>query len=235
MARPLPPVLDETLTAALGRTRREDPVLERTGGPSGNARLTAWLGLVLFALFVAELLTLVDIRGLITWHLALGLVLIPPVLAKVASTGWRMVRYYLRSPAYVQSGPPPTLLRLLGPLVVLGTLAVLASGGLLIALGPGATFRPWFSVLGHDVSPLTLHQASFILWAVVTGLHVLARLLPALHHALEPLPLPGRGGRGVVLLVTAVAAAVTAVTVVGLAGAWTSGNLGQFHVGHESR
>jgi hypothetical protein len=48
---------------AAGRRRRADPVLAGAGGPAGNARLTAWTGLVLLALFGAELVTLVDVSG----------------------------------------------------------------------------------------------------------------------------------------------------------------------------
>jgi hypothetical protein len=215
--------VEETLATALGRQHRDDPVLAGTGGPAGNARLTAWLGLGLLALFLAEMITLLNVSGLISWHIAIGVLLIPPSLVKTATTGWRMVRYYLRATPYVQAGPPPMLLRLLGPLVVLGTIAVLGSGVLLIGLGPTATFRPWFTVLGHDVSPLTLHQGSFIVWGVATGLHVLTRLLPALQIAGAATPLPGGRSRLLLVLGAVAAAVAAAVIVLGLADAWTSG------------
>ena len=64
------------------------------GVPPGNARLTAWTGLVLLVLFLAELVTLLDVSGLISWHLALGVALGPPALLKTTTTGWRVVRYY---------------------------------------------------------------------------------------------------------------------------------------------
>src|SRR5690349_11713993 len=115
--------VSETVSVALGREHRHDPVLARTGGPAGNAVLSAWTGLVLLVLGVAELLTLINIRGLISWHVAVGALLIPPALAKTASTGWRIVRYYRGSPAYAEAGPPPLPLRLLGPVVVVSTLA----------------------------------------------------------------------------------------------------------------
>src|SRR4249919_1797513 len=86
--------VDETVSVALGRVHRRDPVLAGTGGPAGNALLTAWTGLVLLVLGVAELLTLINVRGLISWHVALGALLVPPALVKTASTGWRVVRYY---------------------------------------------------------------------------------------------------------------------------------------------
>ena len=47
-----------------------DHMLPRTGGPAGNAALTAWTGLTLLVLSVAELLTLFNVTGLISWHVA---------------------------------------------------------------------------------------------------------------------------------------------------------------------
>src|SRR5438309_11249472 len=125
----------ELVDEAAGRSHRQDGVLPRTGGPAGNARLTAWTGVILFVLFVAELVTLLDVRGLISWHVALGVLLIPPALLKTASTGWRILRYYTGSRPYREAGPPPLFLRILGPLVVAATLALLGTGLVLIALG----------------------------------------------------------------------------------------------------
>ena len=118
----------------VGTTAPADPVVPGGGGPAGNVILTAWTGLVLLALSVAELLTLFDVRGLISWHVAIGVLLIPPALLKTGTTTWRMVQYYRGDGAYQQSGPPPLLLRL-GPLVVLSTLGLLATGVLLVLLG----------------------------------------------------------------------------------------------------
>ena len=125
----------ETIAAALGRAHRADPVVPGTGGPAGNARLTAWTGLLLLVLFLAELVTLLDVRGLISWHLALGVALGPPALLKTTTTGWRIVRYYTGDRPYRQAGPPPVALRLLGPLVVGATLALLGTGLALVLLG----------------------------------------------------------------------------------------------------
>jgi hypothetical protein len=171
-------VVDETLGVAVGREHRPDPVLPGTGGPAGNARLTAWTGLVLLVLFVAELVTLLDVHGLIGWHLAIGVILIPPALLKTATTGWRILRYYVGDAEYRKAGPPPLLLRLLGPLVVLGSLALLGTGLALVVFGEQRSRESLFTVVGQRVDVLTLHQASFAVWAVVTGLHVLARLIP---------------------------------------------------------
>jgi hypothetical protein len=213
-------VLDE----ALGRTRRSDPVLPGAGGPAGNARLTAWTGVLLFVLFVAELVTLIDVRQLIGWHLVIGTLLVPPALLKTGTTGWRIVGYYTGRRPYRDAGPPPLLLRILGPLVVAGTLAVLGSGLLLILLGPNTSRRTLLDVLGQRIDTVTIHQATFAVWAVVTGLHTLARLVPAIRLTVAPTragrPVPGRGRRVGVLVVTVGIAAVSAALVLSTAGAW---------------
>jgi hypothetical protein len=197
--------LDETLAAALGRDHRDDPALPGSGGPAGNARLTAWTGLVLLVLFLAELVTLLDIHGLISWHLALGVVLIPPALLKTVTTGWRILQYYRGDAPYHAAGPPPLLLRVLGPLVILSTLALLGTGTVLILLGQSASRQPLFSALGQRVDWITLHQGSFIVWAVATGLHVLGRLIPAwqltLTRTARVTRPPGAARRGAALLV----------------------------------
>ena len=103
-----------------------------------STRLTAWLGLLLLVAFLVEGATLISLGQLMTVHIVVGVLLVALVLAKTATTGWRIFRYYSGDPAYRVAGPPPLLLRLLGPLVVIGGLAVLGSGLALIALGPSA-------------------------------------------------------------------------------------------------
>ena len=92
---------------AIGRGHRSDPVLGTTGGPAGNARLTAWTGLALLVLIVAELFTLLDVRGLLSWHVVIGVLLVPFALLKTATTGWRILRYYTGARPYRSAGPPP--------------------------------------------------------------------------------------------------------------------------------
>jgi hypothetical protein len=221
-----PRVLTETLAAATGREQRSDPVVGRTGGPAGNARTTAWTGLVLLVLIAVEMVTLLAIRQLISWHIAVGVLLVPPALLKTASTGWRIVRYYTGSAPYRDAGPPPLLLRALGPLVVLTTLAVLGSGVTLVALGPDRTHDVLLTFAGFRVDALTVHQASFVVWAVVTGAHLLARFVPALRVVTSR---SGHGSvRGGVLRAASVLGALlvggaVAAYVLGAATDWTSG------------
>ncbi len=215
-------MMTETYKEALGRTHRPDPVLRGNGGPAGNARLTAWTGLVLFVLLAVEGVTILDIRGLLTWHLVVGVLLIPPALLKTATTGWRIVRYYTGSRPYQAAGPPPMPLRLLGPLVVLSTLAVLGTGLVLILIGPDASRRTLIGTGGRGLDAVMLHKASFLIWIAVTSLHVIGRLVPALRlvGARGARVVPGRAWRGATLVVTMVVAVVLAVVIVGSASPW---------------
>lgn len=208
-----------TLVAeATGRSDRPDPRKPRTGGPAGNARLTAWTGLVLLVLLAVEGVTLVDVRGLITWHVVVGSLLVPPALLKTATTGWRMVRYYAGNRDYRLAGPPPMLLRLLAPLVVASTLALLATGIVVGVVGPDSARG---SLWGTPTSLLFLHQASFAVWVVATSLHVLGRLVPAARiiRGRAASAVEGRALRGlVVLAVLAVAVWVATIILAGSAG-----------------
>jgi hypothetical protein len=95
-------------------------------GVAANARLTAASAAVLLVLLAAEGVTILRVRALLTPHVFIGVVLIPPVLLKMASTSWRFARYYRGAPAYRRKAPPPLLLRLLGPAVVILTVVLLA-------------------------------------------------------------------------------------------------------------
>jgi hypothetical protein len=64
------------------------------GGPEGNEILTSAAAVVLVVLLIAEGITVVHMHGLVGVHMFIGLVLIPPVLVKLGSTGYRMVSYY---------------------------------------------------------------------------------------------------------------------------------------------
>ena len=132
------------------------------GGSEGNERLTAAVAVVLLVLLAAEGLTLLGVQQLLLPHVFLGFLLIPLVLLKLASTGWRMTAYYRRVDEYVRRGPPAVLLRVLvGPLVVVSTISLFATGVAVIALGRRGPL-------------LGLHKASFIVWVGAMSVHVLA-------------------------------------------------------------
>ena len=142
----------------------------RTGtgdaGVESNARLTAMTAAVLLVLLAVEGVTVLRVHSLLWLHVFLGTALVPPILLKIGSTGYRFVRYYLGSPAYRRKGPPPPVLRVLGPLVVVATLLLLGSGIALMFVGVGSR-QPW----------LLLHKASFVIWFAAMVFHVLGHLV----------------------------------------------------------
>ena len=216
--------VDETLAEALGRASRQDPVLPDTGGPAGNARLTAWTGLLVLALFLVEVGTVVDLGRFMSWHVVVGVLLVPTALLKTGTTGWRIVNYYTGKPPYRRAGPPPMPLRLLGPLVILVTLAVLGSGLVLIALGPLSSRTGFLTVLGYQVDAVGVHKAAIVAWAGVISLHTASRFIPALRIVTESrrrgLHVPGGIPRLMVLVATVLVAAIAATIVFKLSSPW---------------
>jgi hypothetical protein len=134
------------------------------GGTDGNERLTVVTGVVLIALTAAIGVTIVWIGQLMWLHLFLGLALIGPVALKLASTGYRFVRYYTHDPAYRRKGPPIPALRVLAPLVVFLTAVLLGTGVALLFAGRDS------GALGEA------HKISFIVWITFTAIHVLGHL-----------------------------------------------------------
>jgi hypothetical protein len=130
-------------------------------GVAGNEQLTAFTGTVLLVGFALEGMTLLALGRLLTLHMFLGILLIGPLLLKIGSTGYRFVCYYMGSEGYVRKGPPAPIPRMLGPVVILSSLAVLGTG-VALALTGRAT-GPW----------LFLHKASFVLWFGAMTIHVL--------------------------------------------------------------
>jgi hypothetical protein len=130
------------------------------GGAKGNERLTAALSLVLLVLLAVEAVTTLDLSAYLAVHIFLGLVLLPAVSLKLASTSWRAARYYAGSAEYRALGPPQIVLRLLAPLLVVATVVLFGTGvAFLIAGASGGLL-------------LTLHAGSFVVWGVIMLVHV---------------------------------------------------------------
>lgn len=189
-------------------------------GVEGNSRLTAVNAMVLLVLLAVEGVTILSVRQMITLHIFLGVLLVGPVLLKCASTMYRFARYYTGAEAYVRKGPPHRLLRVLGPVVVASSLAVLGTGIGLIYTGPE-----------HREPLLTLHRASFIIWFGVMVIHVLGHLLDAGTTTWRELRDPAasaatrhRRWRTAVLALSLVAGVGLATGLMPSAHSWTSGN-----------
>lgn len=185
------------------------------GGPRGNRNLTAAAGAALLVGIVAELATLVlGLQRTLPWHIAVGVALIPLVAVKLASTGWRMIRYYTRDPAYRAEGPPRPFFRGIAPLVVGSTVALLGSGVGLVVAGPQAHFFR------------AVHGASFTLFLLVVGAHALAHLPKLRRFALADWASGGRAQghalRRALVGFALVAGGAVAVAAFQTAGAWTA-------------
>jgi hypothetical protein len=182
--------------------------LDRLGGTEGNEALTLSTALVLIALLAAEGITIVHMGGLVSAHMFIGMVLIPPVLLKLASTGYRAVRYYAGSRAYRAKGPPALPLRLLAPVLVATTIGVFTTGVLLLVAGRKS------GVL------LEIHKVSFIVWGVIFAVHFLA-YLPRV-AARRP-RLPGAGLRAMLLAASVGGGAALALSLLPTIETWHAG------------
>lgn len=131
------------------------------GGVVGNERLTAMTGAVLLILFAAEGVTILRVHQLLTIHFFVGMLLLGPVALKICSTVYRFTRYYTGAAPYRRKGPPAPAMRLLGPLVMATSLAVLGTGVALAVVGPG------------NYQWIALHKLSFLAWFGVMAIHVL--------------------------------------------------------------
>jgi len=164
--------------------------------PSANTRLTSSTALALLVLLAAEGVTLLQLGRLLTWHIAIGLALVPPLAVKVAATLYRFVRYYTGDDDYVERGAPHLVLRLLGPVEVLLTASLMGSG--LLAY--------FWHHSGHYGRLMLIHKASFVLWFGTTTIHVLGHLGETLRHGGEDWvgrrrrDVPGSSARQLVLL-----------------------------------
>ncbi|HEX4679515.1 MAG TPA: hypothetical protein VH210_09990 [Gaiellaceae bacterium] len=182
------------------------------GGSDGNERLTASTAAVLLVVLALEGLTLLGVSQFLRPHIFLGLLLIPLVLLKLASTGWRMTSYYRRSAEYVRRGPPALLIRMIvAPVLVVSTIALIATGIAAAALDQRGLL-------------LTLHRLSFFVWLGAMSIHVLTRglKLPRLVAAdwVQRDALSGRRVRQVVLTGTLAVGLMLALTTLPVVDHW---------------
>jgi hypothetical protein len=189
------------------------------GGTAGNKLLTNAVGAILLVLLAVIGVTILRIGQLLSVHLFVGMLLIPPVLLKLSSTGYRFIRYYTHNPRYVREGPPLLPLRLIAPMVVLTSAVVLATGVVLLFAGPSAR-ATW----------LPIHKDSFFVWVAFMTVHVLGHL-PQLPAALRVDyggaaqlggDTTGRAGRALALSGALVLGVVIAILTIPQFSAWLS-------------
>ena len=192
--------------------------------PDGNERLTAAVGVVLIVLTVVELATLLlGLHRFLSLHVFVGLVLIPPIVLKLGSTGWRFSRYYTRAAAYRIKGAPQIVMRLLAPLLVAATVALFGSG---VAMG---------FLHGNSLQiARRVHGPASVGWMLLLGVHVLVYLKRALTTAKDDVvpasrtAVRGAGARAVLL-----AAAIVSGLLVGLGTLSVQHRWLHLHGGHD--
>jgi hypothetical protein len=189
----------------------------RLGGIEGNEILTSATALVLTVLLFAEGITIVDMGGLLSAHMFIGLVLIPPLLLKLGSTGYRFARYYTGSRPYREKGPPALPLRVLAPALVVTTIGVFVTGVLLL-------------VAGHKSDQLLfIHKVFFFVWGAIFAVHFLVYLPQVLGslrddwRASRREQTPGAGLRGTMLAATVGGGAALALALLPTVNAWHGG------------
>lgn len=188
---------------------------KRRSGVVGNERLTALAGAVLLVLILVELVSAANLQALLPVHVFVGVLLAGMLVVKLGSTGYRFLRYYTGSPAYVRSGPPRWPLRILAPLLLVTTLLVVGSGIGLVVAGPAQS-----SLLRN------LHSLSVLIWLSLLATHVVAYLGRTLrwiaddwrkHPAVQA---PGRGFRLGVNIVALLIGTVAALLLLPGATPW---------------
>jgi hypothetical protein len=187
-------------------------------GVQGNRRLTSATGMVLLAALAVEGVTILSVRQMITLHIFVGVLLLGPVLLKTGSTIYRFGRYYRGTPAYRRNGPPHPLPRILGPFLILSSLALLGTGITVMFLQPDAA--DWW---------VTAHQTCFWIWLALLAVHLLGHLWEAAIISWTELrsSLTGTAGRNrrwrYAIIVAALVVGVGAATIlVPSATAWTN-------------
>ncbi len=154
---------DERPAGPAGRERRDTGNGAGWFGVVGNERLTTLAGAVVLVLIVVELVTTAALHALLSAHIFVGVILAGPLAVKLGSTGYRFLRYYSGSPAFVRKGPPRLELRVLAPLLVATTLVLIGSGIGLLVTGssqPGPL--------------LAVHNISALLWLPMIAIHTFA-------------------------------------------------------------
>lgn len=149
-----------------GGTVREDEMFNRQHlAVLRNERLTALAGGILFVLFLIDMVVTANLRQSILVHIFIGTLLAGPLAVKMTSVGYRFFRYYAKSPAFVEKGPPNIWLRLLAPFLIVLTLTLFLSGLALVLVGPS-----------HAEVFRLIHAGSAALWLPLIVVHVYAHI-----------------------------------------------------------
>ena len=195
--RATPTIDTEPMEEALDPTREPSE-----SDVAANERLTSLTGALLLVLLALMGVTVLSVQDLLPEHFLLGFLLIPPLTLKLASTGYRFVRYYTGDPRYRHAGVPQPVLRLIAPIVVISTIVVFATG-----------IELWWFGLRYGSIWIEAHRLSFIVWLPATAIHVLSHMNRSGRAVVEELsatPVAGASRRRAVVIGALVAGIVLA-------------------------
>jgi hypothetical protein len=167
---------------------------------AGNEALTSWTGLLLLPLLGLVGLTGVAFGSLWRAHFVVGILLVPVIGMKLATTTYRAARYYAGSKKYRAAGPPELSARLLAPVLIAVTVIAMWSG--IVMWFNNTQDRPWS----------TIHTDAVVVMGGLVGIHVLLYIPKAVRAVLRDLSHVRRGRRPTALRISV----VTAVLVVGI-------------------
>src|SRR5881396_2919216 len=165
---------DDSLVRPSGQTSTDERNGDGQSAVVGNERITALAGAVLLVLILVELVSAAILRTLLSIHVFVGVLLAGPLIVKLGSTGWRFLRYYTGSPAFVRRGPPHLALRVMAPLLIATTLVVIGSGIGLVVTGPR-----------HAGPLLPLHGFSVLVWLPLIAIHVFTHIRRTPHLVVD--------------------------------------------------
>jgi Ni/Fe-hydrogenase subunit HybB-like protein len=141
-------------------------------------------------------------------HFAIGFAIIPPLLVKLSSTGWRAANYCLRREPYRSGGPPQLIPRLLAPLLVVSAIVATVTGVVLWVLGRQR--GGW----------ATLHTDSVVVLAIVLALHTLTYIQRAVRASSRSLAVVESTREERIMLWTLAVALVAAVLAISVEPPW---------------
>lgn len=140
----------------------EGPHPRRAPQVVGNLILTSHAGLIILFGLVLLYLSGLAFAPLRPMHFAIGFALIPLLVVKLCSTGWRAIRYYFGRGAYRAAGPPWLLPRLIA--APLAAAVVLATISGVVLWAEGTDHGTWAAV--HTVSVIALAVLALVHLAV---------------------------------------------------------------------
>lgn len=142
----------------------EGPHPRRSIPVAGNLILTSHAGLVILFFLILLYFTGLEFTPLRPVHFGLGFALIPILLVKLGSTGWRAVNYYFDRDPYGAAGPPWLLPRIMALPLTACAVAATISGVVLWATG--TDHGTWATI--HIYSVISLAAVVVVHLAIYT-------------------------------------------------------------------